>query len=43
MPDTTATTPSVPEDPSGGTSGGDGDAKPGNGYGDENHDHSGKR
>jgi RNA polymerase sigma-70 factor, ECF subfamily len=41
--DTTTTEPSAPDGGSGTTSGADGDTKPGNGYGDENHDHNGKR
>jgi RNA polymerase sigma-70 factor (ECF subfamily) len=43
-PDTTATAPSAPpEEGTGATSGADGDTKPGNGYGDKNHEHDGKR
>jgi RNA polymerase sigma-70 factor (ECF subfamily) len=42
-PDTTATEPSAPDEGSGTASGADGDTKPGNGYGDKNHDHDGKR
>ena len=40
--DTTGTAPSDPQ-ASGTPSGADGDTKPGNGYGDKNHDHDGKR
>jgi RNA polymerase sigma-70 factor, ECF subfamily len=41
--DTTGTTPAAPDGPSGTGSATDGETRPGNGYGDTHHDHTGKK